>query len=184
MAAQPESTWSAPSDWCPHPEHWHSESIDATEQEVTDLIGGLVRGLQPELVVETGTEFGRTAAAIGVCLTLNGHGRLITLEVDEVKVGIATRLMRGLPVDVLIGRAEELVPTAPIDFLFLDSGFDCRGRELEHFAPHLSPGAIVAIHDAGEGRTVWDTITPTLEGGSWTGLRLRTPRGLALLQRR
>src|SRR4051794_12477245 len=56
----------APSDECPHPEWWTSiDSDSSTEREVTHLIAGLVRGLQPHYIIETGTAFAQTTRAIG-----------------------------------------------------------------------------------------------------------------------
>ena len=50
---RPESDFTAPHEYVPHPEWWHAADSDATEEEVGALIGALVRALQPEFVVET-----------------------------------------------------------------------------------------------------------------------------------
>ncbi len=80
-----EDRWTPPSDWCPAPQHWHSDTYepDVTEHEVTALAVAFVRALQPEVVVETGTSTGATALALGQALHANRHGHLWTVEIDE-----------------------------------------------------------------------------------------------------
>lgn len=50
-----ESRWTPARDWCPHPEYWHSPDSEATEVEVSEFIGSLVRLIQPEFVLEIGS---------------------------------------------------------------------------------------------------------------------------------
>ena len=71
----PESTFTKPHAECPHPEWWSADDDESAEVEVVELVGALVRVLQPEYVVETGTFVGRMAQGIGQALLLNGHGR-------------------------------------------------------------------------------------------------------------
>ena len=49
-----EARFTSPSELCPHPERWTSRDIEATENEVLELVHGLIRALQPDLVLETG----------------------------------------------------------------------------------------------------------------------------------
>jgi len=53
-----EARYFQPTELCPHPERWHSTDGDSTEIEVSDLAWGLVRTLQPDYCVETGTGHG------------------------------------------------------------------------------------------------------------------------------
>ena len=79
----PESRYIGPTEVCPRPERWHSRPDgQSTEIEVSELIGGLVRGLQPDTVVETGSYSGQTTEIILRALDENEHGTLVTCEVD------------------------------------------------------------------------------------------------------
>ncbi len=182
MTISVESTWTAASDWCPHPERWHCEDQMGTEAEVRELLMALVRALQPEVVVETGTGNARTAMTLAIALQVNGHGKLYTYETDRELVRNAGELMHGMPVTVMSAALDGQTAPLWVDMAYLDSGHDVRGREIEALLPRLAPGALIVVHDVGDGRSVWDTIRPLIDAGQVHGLRLRTPRGLALLQ--
>lgn len=145
-----EMAHTLPTDFCPHPEHYHSENCSATEREVSEFIAGLVRLTQPEIVVETGTCLGHTAYQIGKALSANGHGQLYTLETDAEFCGKAQRRCLALPVQVINLPAMAWTPPGKIDFLFIDSADD-RWEEFLHYRPHLSPRAIIVLHDTREG---------------------------------
>src|SRR3954468_8525000 len=101
LVARSEARRVAPSEECPHPEWWTSVDSDSTEREVTKLIAGLIRGLQPQYVVETGTAFAQTTRAIGRALRKNGHGHLDSLDVNHARVVQARVRCARLPVTVL-----------------------------------------------------------------------------------
>src|SRR5262245_31124580 len=126
-----EATWTPPRTSCPHPEYWHAADSDSTEDEVGDLIAGLVTGLQPELVVETGSAFGYTTEKIGRALQANGHGLCCSLEIDEERAEIAAERCAGLPVAVSAESSLDFEPPARIDLLFSDSDYTLRRREVE-----------------------------------------------------
>ena len=92
-----EATWTQPRPDCPNPGRWHSTDNQSTEIEVTELIAGFVRALQPDYVIETGSCIGQTSHAIGLALRDNGHGRLDTMETDPDRAAIARRRLRRLP---------------------------------------------------------------------------------------
>src|SRR3546814_8504702 len=85
---------------CPHPERWHSPDSDSTEIEVSRLVATFVEALRPDLVIETGSAFGQTAALIGQVLHTAGVGHLITFEVDSARVAATADRVHGLPVTV------------------------------------------------------------------------------------
>lgn len=143
----PESTYTKASGECPHPEHWSSPDDYATETEVTELVASMVRALQPELVVETGTYRGDTMTAIGDALLRNRHGRLVTIETNPHRAERARELAVGLPVEVVNGDSRTWTPDAPVDFAFLDSSFDARPEEYRHLKQYFSPRAVVMFHD-------------------------------------
>lgn len=168
---------------------YESDGPEAMEREVQELVYGLVRALKPQLVVEVGTHEGSTAEVIGNALEDNQRGQLITIEIDHLLVRKARNRCQHLQrVEVVcadamaVASGYHLVPLDGqlreldgIDFLIVDGG-EGRAREHEAFEPLLASGAIVIRHDAhrhGHGNLDgYDTIV------------LRTPRGLAISQRR
>lgn len=144
-----ESKFTKPRPFCPNPEHWHSPDINATEAEITLLIGAMIRATQPDIVIETGTYLGHTAEAIGRALSTNGHGHLYTLEVDPVLAQKARVRCEGLPVTVIRGSSLEYVPGGPVDFAWFDSDISIRGQEFRRFYRWMHPRTVVGFHDYG-----------------------------------
>lgn len=160
MTLFPESKYTRPHAAAWHPEWWHAPDGDSTEDEVSELVGAMVRGMQPEVVVETGTAFGFTTRYIGDALRRNGHGVLYSVDIDEERLAHARALLAGGegrpsllapdgPVHVLQQSSLEFVPPAPIDFAFFDSLYELRVDEFLFYRDQgaLRPGAIVAFHD-------------------------------------
>lgn len=177
-----EDTWTPAREWCAKPHRWHAATADATEIEVTRLIAAFVGALQPDLAVETGTNTGQTSEAIGRALAANGHGRLVTCEIDAAMVWAARDRCKGLPVTVEQIQGVDYLPTEPIGFLFLDSHAHKRHLELDHFLPYLEPGAVIAVHDTAPHHPVMDYLRPFIAAQRITGLTLRTPRGVSFFQ--
>jgi predicted O-methyltransferase YrrM len=145
------------------------------------MIGGLVRGLQPELTVETGTYLGQTSIAIGQALKANGHGRLVTIEPSARHHRYAARKCRNLPVQCVLGEALQWVPQPgeTIDFIFFDSSWDSRLREFDHFYPHMNRFTILAWHDTGTQFRYFRNFILSLSRIT-TPLLLPTARGICL----
>lgn len=179
MTVATEAQWTAPRLDCPFPQRWHAPDAHSTEVEVSILIAGFVRALQPDYVVETGTCWGQTAYAIGGALKANGQGRLVSLEVDPDKVAYSSERCAGLPVEVRQQSSLEFEPEEPIGFAFFDSLVPLRLQELDRYRPWLQPGVIVGFHDTaphhGYGHLIDDVdwIRP---------IRLRTPRGVTFAE--
>lgn len=183
--SDPSPLQTSPSDWCPRPHLWHETSEDAAECEVSDLVGAFIRALQPEVVVETGTYTGQTAAAIGKALAANGHGHLWTVEIDPGFAATAEEACRGLPVTVLTGNSLTWEPPAPIDFAWIDSGdAGTRVQEIRNWLPLFSYGAVIGVHDTNPGHSPVGTAIAglVLIEGLLSGINLRTPRGVSFLQ--
>lgn len=177
-----ESFWTPASDWCPHPERWHSPDNESTEIEISRLVGAFVTALQPDFVVETGTAFGQTTKFIGEALRDNGHGTCTTIDTDGARLDIASALCAGLPIMLYGGNSLDYTPTAPIDFAWIDSGGQ-RGEEVERYFPYFSKGAIIGIHDAGpQHSTVRAQIESLDNRGIIKPIYLRSPRGVAFAQ--
>lgn len=177
-----EDTWTPPSAWCPKPKWWHSETADATEVEVSGLVAALVTALQPELVVETGTNTGQTAQAIGRALDHSGHGTLDTIEHDPLLYREAIDRCDGLPVNCILGSSLDYEPPDYVGFAWLDSAIDIRHREILHLFPYFTPGAIIGVHDTGPQHPVANSLFPLVASGRIVLINLHTPRGVTLAQ--
>lgn len=176
----PESRFTPPADWCQSPQRWHSTDADSTEVEVTELVAAMVRALQPDLVVETGTAWAQTAGAIGEALARNGHGRLVTCEPDPVRHAFCVDAVKSLPVTVVKGQSLELVPDGPVGFAWLDSLPNLRIPEFRHLRQWLSPGAVVGFHDTAPHKKLHRWLART--DAEMVRLNLRTPRGVTFAQ--
>lgn len=183
----PESRWTRATTRCPHPERWSSTDEDSTEVEVSQLIAAFVLGLQPDLVVETGSAWGQTTELIGLNLARNGRGHLISYEVNHQRVNYTQQRCAGLPVHVrkqasLEGMRELIATERKAGLIFLDSLFPLRVEELALCPDLLTPGGVVILHDTGPQHPLWADLEAGghLEGWNW--LNLPTPRGVAILQ--
>ena len=121
------------------------------ERETGQFLYRLARYLRPEIVLECGTSFGISALHWASALQVNGHGRLITVEVSKLKhdaaqlnfekAGLAEHIqMEKLAFDQYLKRL-----SAKVDLVFLDCD---RKRYAFYFAilKHFLPvgGYIVA----------------------------------------
>lgn len=175
-----ESTWTKPRPDCPHPEWWSSTDPQSTELEVSELVAGFVRALQPEYVIETGTCVGQTAQVIGLALIANAHGRLDTLEPDVDRAEFSRQRCKGLPVEVHCTPSLDFTPAQRVDFAWLDSRTELRVPEFEHYRTWFASGAIVGFHDTSPHHGVYGSHVEALPGTR--AIRLRTPRGVTFVE--
>lgn len=175
-----ESAWTKPRPDCPHPEWWHSTDPQSTEIQVSELVAGFIRAVQPEYVVETGTCVGQTAHIVGMALQANGHGRLDTLETEPDRAKLSRQRCSGLPVTVHETPSLEFEPAQRIDFAWLDSRTELRVPEFERFRPWLGEGSIVGFHDTSPHKGVYGSLVEALPGTR--AIRLRTPRGVTFVE--
>src|SRR5262245_11685515 len=90
----------------------------------------LVQQHRPKRVVEIGTAIGYSGLWITSMLRMLDEGELITIDLDAERAAEAGRNFRRLGVEnlvtQLVGDAREMVKTleGPVDFLFLDGGFE------------------------------------------------------------
>lgn len=174
-----EVTWTAPRAHCPHPERWHATDQDSTEIEVSALVAAFVTALRPDFVVETGTNIGLTAQAVGRALADAGHGRLVTLETDPDFADIARERCIGLPVDVLHMSSLDYQPDQPIDFAWFDSLVQIRALEYVRYLPVMHDRTVVGFHDTGPQHPVTGYLDQLVADGLMTEpLYLPTPRGV------
>jgi predicted O-methyltransferase YrrM len=175
-----EASWTPATHWQMRPEWWHADDNQATEHEVTRLVAAFVTALQPQYVVETGTNSGQTALAIGRALKENGHGHLDTLETDAELAKAAKEKLHGLPVTVLNQSSMNFHPGQAIDFAWLDSETYLRVGEFNLFQPFMHEGTIVGMHDTAPHHGVYGDLVDQLPGTR--SIRLHTPRGVTFLQ--
>lgn len=171
---------------CPNPGRWHAPDSDSAECEVAELVAGLVRALQPDFVLETGTAWGWTTRAIAGALEANGHGRLVSLDVDETRLQAAANLLHDTTADVslVLESSLDYTPPCPIDFAWLDSLFELRAAEFRRYRDlgALRPGAVVAFHDAGPHYPVRADVLDLAAWGLLRPMFLPTPRGVAICE--
>jgi predicted O-methyltransferase YrrM len=180
MTLYRESAWTKSRDWCPHPERWSSTDPQSTEIEVSELVAGFIRALQPEYVIETGTCIGQTAQLIGMALHLNGHGRLDTIETEVDRAAYSRGQCEGLPVTVHEVSSLEFEPVLPVDFAWLDSRFELRIAEFERYRPWMRPGSMVGFHDTAPHHGPMGDEVEQIKG--IRPIRLRTPRGVTFVE--
>lgn len=178
-----EGRFTEPRADCPHPERWNSDDADSTEYEVSFLVGGFVRALQPDLVVETGSAWGQTAWRIGQALLDNGQGVLHTIEPDATRAD-HTRVRCGdLPVVVEQMKSMDWTPPGPLGFGWFDSLPELRVPEFLNYFPWLPAGAIVGFHDTGPHQGHLRADVEELETlGHLLVIHLPTPRGVTFGQ--
>jgi hypothetical protein len=163
---------------CPYPERWHSADWDSAELEVTALVAAFVRALRPNVVVETGSAFGQTAAAIGQVLADAGVGVLHTVEVDPERAAATRARCEGLPVKVEECSSLDFTPPEGVGFAWFDSLLPLRVPEFQRYHPFMAKGAIVGFHDTGPHFGLWSEIEALEADGLLLPIRLPTPRGV------
>jgi predicted O-methyltransferase YrrM len=143
-----ESQFSPARPAVPHPERFHTRDIQATEDEVIEMVHGIIRGIQPTWCVETGTSRGFLAKRIGDALAINGGGTLVTYESEE-ETWLEAQDQVGTYPQIISLNEPSMRPWehGPIDFAWFDSLLELRWREFDFYAPHMSTGAIVCFHD-------------------------------------
>ena len=170
---------------CPRPDYWTSDDVQATEREVIEGIAGLIRLLQPDYVIETGTWKGYLALAIARALRKNGHGRLTTIEIEEDLYREAKMRCQSVEpwVHLIHGNSLDFTPKKEIDFAWFDSGPEIRGKEFRRFYEQMHERTVVGFHDTGEHhKIIRDDVLALTEAQLLVPIFLSTPRGVALCQ--
>jgi len=160
--------------------------------EEANFLAALVLICKPRFIAETGSESGWTAAHMAHSCRANGFGRVLSMELHEEQALEARQNIRDYELEgwceirVCDSMAEIPKLIEEVDFAYLDTAIGMRGMELRALRPHLSRGAIVAIHDTSElhphhgGYMILEDIK---ELGLQT-ITLPSPRGLTILQAR
>jgi predicted O-methyltransferase YrrM len=137
------------------------EQADAYEQlyipvspEGGRLLYSLIRASRPSTVVEFGTSFGISTIHLAAAVRDNGAGRVISTELNAVKVARARANVAeaGLSghVTILEGDALETLAAidTPVGFLLLDGWKYLYLSLLRLLEPRLTPGALVLADDS------------------------------------
>jgi predicted O-methyltransferase YrrM len=182
---RPEQVQARPE--CPEPKRWTAPDSDATETDVSMLVGAFVTALKPDYVIETGSYYGHTSKSIGAALWGLKRGHLVSLEIIPEYAEQARANVVGLPVSVVLQPASEFVPTQPIDLMFLDCSFEDRIKQLYAYRPHASPRCVILTHDTAlsdheDHVKAWygEMDRVVAEGLVLPWIKLPTPRGVAL----
>jgi predicted O-methyltransferase YrrM len=184
---QPEYHRATPE--CPHPELWHMFDSMTAEAEVLEFLRTAVTTIKPELVVETGTFSGISTLWIAEGLKANGRGRVITCESDpKVYENAKARINASGLAEWIELRNEsslEMRIEGAIDLFFSDSDMPIREQEIRRFLPQINPFGLILMHDASSHLKIVREAALKLEReGLISVLLLRTPRGLAVAQKR
>ena len=117
----------------------------------------LIRQFRPRRCLELGTCLGISAAYQAAALTMNGAGRLVTLEGSAALARLAEAHLEGLGlpgVEIVTGRFAEALPAvlpahSPIDFVFIDGHHDPAAMQTYYglLVPYLADGAVLVFDD-------------------------------------
>lgn len=132
-------------------------SKSSTPQFWASILFFLIRGYQPETVIELGTCLGISASSQAAAMKLNGHGKIYSLEGNVFRALKARKTFSQLDlnnVEVVIGRFNKTLPNtvqskSPIGFAFIDGNHREKPtlEYFEQFLPHLSDTAILVFDD-------------------------------------
>jgi hypothetical protein len=110
----------------------------------------IVRALQPDNVVETGTHLGLGSCVIAAALLRNGHGRVTTIDIDADS-GFLIEEPYASVIDRQIGSSvDELAAMSDVDMFLHDSlhTYEYESSELAAVEPNLRSDAIVLSDNA------------------------------------
>jgi hypothetical protein len=159
---------------------WSSWNPTSPEVEFCDLAATLVQATRPRIVMETGTGAGFLARRLA--RALGREQLLVSFEADDSMRGA----LAALP--FYADSAHRLAPEAtpnPVeivraDLTVLDSEPEVRLRELEAWTESARPGAVLLVHDAGNGHpadSFQDSIAQKIADLGVPGTFLSNPRG-------
>jgi predicted O-methyltransferase YrrM len=144
-----------------HADWYSSVSFESTEIEYLDLIFGLIRAWKPSRILETGTRFGVSTAAIAFAAQENSGSNLKsilhTIESEQSWSIKAKQLIHKCRLSDYVtfhtGDSlkviKDLSADLKFDFLFLDSSRKCRVHEFELLVALrlIADRCLIVVHD-------------------------------------
>ncbi len=117
--------------------------VCATEPHLARRYGwyAIVRALQPDNVVETGTHLGLGSCVIAAALLRNGHGRLTTIDIDADSGYLIDEPWASV-IDRRVGSSlDELAKMSDVDMFLHDSlhTYEYETKEFAAVEPNLRP---------------------------------------------
>jgi cephalosporin hydroxylase len=112
----------------------------------------MIYDLQPDLIIETGTGFGGSAAFFAAQLDLNGRGRVITIDDKSVDRPQHPRIeyWQGFSIDdAIIARLRTPAAASQRVMVVLDSAHSTAhvSRELALYSPFVTVGSYLVVED-------------------------------------
>jgi hypothetical protein len=179
-----EADFTRPRALCPNPSYWHTHDLQGTEIEVIEMVAGMIVGLQPETVLETGTSRGFMAKAISDALDANGHGNLISYEPHAPTHTEAANRVTSPKADLRCEPSMQTWIDGPIDFAWHDSLISLRQPEFGFYLPHYSNRAVVCFHDTAPHFGQWsEALRSDLAYAGFSYLDWPSPRGVIIARR-
>jgi len=164
--------------------------VNHIDEGSCDLLYGLVRAIQPDMVLETGTHKGRSTAAISQALEANARrGRLVTLDMEDfgTKNSPALTDHQKELVTFAIGTSPrclgELKETLsePIDFAYLDGGHEREvlAAELDFVAENAASECTIVVDNTLD--DMWPGVREALDDFEHTGITVSTMCGFDII---
>jgi hypothetical protein len=164
------------------PRYWSMFDSQTPDIESVELIHSLVRLLKPESVLETGGWRGYTTAAISSALSLNGFGKLTSIEEDANAFAYLSERVKQLAlpnVQLRHDKSERFTTDERYDFVLFNSSYEDPNEEFYHILPFLKDGATLVFTNSRHDAHFIDSLPKSYERMRLiSGQHYPTPRGL------
>jgi len=118
----------------------------------------IIRAIQPDNVVETGTHLGLGTCVIAAALLRNGHGRVTTIDIDSDAGHLIDEPYASV-IDRIVGSSvDELAKLSDVDMFLHDSlhTYEYEAKELAAVESSLAAGALVMSDNAHDSAALSD----------------------------
>jgi predicted O-methyltransferase YrrM len=168
-----------------------ADKLVALEPAKAEFCHLLCRALRATRVVEVGTSFGVSTLYLADAVRANGGGVVIGTEHEPTKAAAARASFdeAGLStfIDLREGDLRETLKVieGPVDFVLMDIWTEMARPAIELVAPHLRPGAVVAVDNTTQVRHAYRRFFEFAEdpANRLRGLTLPFDGGLEMLVR-